>query len=87
MLNRLPIIVRWIILIIIAAFVFYLLYPKYYFIAPAIRGNKITGRVERFHEGRWRNIEELRATLGKDGDYYTPEKPKSFRELRKEHQR
>ena len=39
---------QWILIIIVGAGLFYLLYPKYYFgLNGAIRCNKITGKVER----------------------------------------
>ena len=51
--KRLMDILKWIILIIVAATAFYIVYPKYYFHEvfavqngiAAIRGNKITGEI------------------------------------------
>lgn len=57
--ERLFDIIKWGIIIIIAGIVFYFVCPKYYFVGATVRGNKVTGRVEKFEEteGEWKNIE------------------------------
>ena len=48
---------------IIVAVLFYVLYPKYYFYPEwkhfALRGNRITGEVEIFTEGKWMSSRTL----------------------------
>lgn len=48
--------IKWTIIILIAACVFYFVYPKYYFRLPTNglwRANKITGTVEKYSNGKW----------------------------------
>ncbi|MBU0569040.1 flagellar basal body-associated FliL family protein [bacterium] len=44
-----------VLLMIVAAVIFYVVYPKYYWKTTLVRGNKITGRVECFVDGKWRS--------------------------------
>ena len=39
-------ILKWAIILIIGGFVFYIVFPKYHFFNIALRGNKITGKIE-----------------------------------------
>lgn len=48
--------IKWTIIILIAACVFYFVYPKYYFRLPTNglwRANEITGTVEKYSKGKW----------------------------------
>ena len=48
--------IKWTIIILIAACVFYFVYPKYYFRLPTNglwRANEITGTVENYSKGKW----------------------------------
>jgi hypothetical protein len=51
-----------------AGIVFYLLYPKYYFINTITRGNKITGKVKVLKIGEW-----VRSPFGYKNLPITPE--------------
>ncbi|MBA7620796.1 hypothetical protein ES703_28151 [subsurface metagenome] len=47
-----------ILLIIFAAVVFYIAFPKFYFYptAPTLRANKITGKIELYENYEWRDL-------------------------------
>jgi hypothetical protein len=47
-------IIKWVLIIIIAAVAFYTVCPKYYFDNRITRCNKVTGKVEIFREGNWK---------------------------------
>jgi hypothetical protein len=48
--------IKWVLIIIIAAIVFYIVYPKYHFENRIIRCNKVTGKVEicSLADGNWK---------------------------------
>lgn len=62
--ERLYDVIKWGLVILIAGFIFYIIYPKYHFIGSTIRGNKITDKVEKYVEksGEWKNLNYSRAT-------------------------
>lgn len=66
--ERLLDVIKWGLIIVIAAIAFYIVYPKYYFGDTGgkinSRGNKITGGVELLWDGKWERI-------GKNKNYTT----------------
>jgi|GEM_PF-606272 len=56
--ERLYDVIKWGLVILIAGFIFYIIYPKYHFIESTIRGNKITGKVEKYVQktGKWKEL-------------------------------
>jgi len=56
--ERLYDVIKWGLVILIAGFIFYIIYPKYHFIESTIRGNTITGKVEKYVQksGKWKDL-------------------------------
>jgi hypothetical protein len=71
MIDKILDVIKWGLILIIAGAVFYVVCPKYYFDGPAIRCNKITGKVEVYdakksdwrelgkHESAWENAKKF----------------------------
>lgn len=54
--ERLLDVIKWAIIIVIAAAAFYIVFPKYQFMGNYVRGNRITGRVEEYKDDGWHSL-------------------------------
>ncbi len=61
--ERLYDLIKWSLIIVIVGTIFYLVYPRYYFMERGfLRGNTITGEVHRFdiYSKKWVSLDEYR---------------------------